>query len=161
MRRLIALSFALFVAAAAHASDSADRWRMSILASEMSDTHEPWSETHAGVGLALARSLSPVTDAELTVSSQTYRAPFLMFVPGPENFGPTPVVVLRRYRVVPVDLTLTRHFLTTSRFSPYLRGGVRYVDAPNDEESELPAHSRREAGQRVELDALARQHPQT
>jgi opacity protein-like surface antigen len=134
MSRLIALSFALFVcSSAAQAADLSDRWRISILASEMSNTHEPWSDLHAGVGIAVAYELAKHTDLELTASNQTYRAPYLTFIPNfqPEG-GLLPVTIFRRYRVLPVDLTLTRHFLTTSRVSPYVRGGVRYVDAPSD-----------------------------
>jgi len=131
--RLIALSFALFVcSSAAQAADLSDRWRISILASEMSNTHEPWSDLHAGVGIAVAYELAKHTDVELTASNQTYRAPYLTFVPGFQPDGSLlPVTIFRRYHVLPIDLTLTRHFLTTSRVSPYVRGGVRYVDAPD------------------------------
>ncbi|HET8772711.1 MAG TPA: hypothetical protein VFP80_02925 [Thermoanaerobaculia bacterium] len=35
-------------------------------------------------------------------------------------------------RVQPVDLSVTRHFLTDQTIAPYVRAGVRYVRAPED-----------------------------
>ncbi|MGZ8780509.1 MAG: hypothetical protein ACXW31_11330, partial [Thermoanaerobaculia bacterium] len=43
-----------------------------------------------------------------------------------------PVTEFREYRVNPVDLSVTRHFLTDRTIAPYLRTGVRYVRAPED-----------------------------
>jgi hypothetical protein len=43
-----------------------------------------------------------------------------------------PVTEFRRYRVMPIDLSASRHFLTDSPIAPYVRAGVRYVGAPDD-----------------------------
>jgi len=115
-----------------------DRWRLSILASEISlSSGEPWSDdAHGGVGVGIAYTPAIDWDVELTVSSQTHRSPYTRLFYFPNLPGiPTqaiPVTEFRRYRVTPIDLSLTRHFLADQPIAPYLRAGVRYVDAPDD-----------------------------
>jgi hypothetical protein len=43
-----------------------------------------------------------------------------------------PVTEFRRYRVTPIDVSATRHFLVDGPIAPYVRAGVRYVSAPDD-----------------------------
>ena len=141
MRRLIPLSFLLLICnIAAYAADAPDRWRLSVLAAEMSDDHEVWNDVHAGVALGVAYQVRPAWDVELSVADQAYRSPYTQFfsfnMPG-TNGGPAtvinlPVTTFRRYRVHPVDLVAAHQFLATSRFSPYVRVGARYVQAPSD-----------------------------
>ena len=141
MERRILLLFSLnllFSFTSLSAADNTDtRWRISILASEISSASQPWSDDpHAGIGVGVAYAPRPQWDVELTVSSQTHRSPYnrLFYSPG-ANGTPGqvfPVFEFREYSVRPVDLSMTRHFLTDQPISPYVRAGVRYVDAPSD-----------------------------
>ena len=140
MRKLLTLSLLLLCSRSLFA---ADRWRMSILASEISTEKREyagstaWSDdAHAGVALGIAYMPAPQWDVELTVASQRHRSPYLrlLYTPMP-NGQPgflVPVTEFREYRVNPVDLSVTRHFLTDRVVAPYVRAGVRYVDAPED-----------------------------
>jgi outer membrane protein W len=116
-------------------------WRVSILASEISSAgNQPWSDdVHAGLGVGVAYAPTPSWDMELTLASQTHRSPLsrLFYVPSPNGAaGQTFVVTeFHEYRVMPVDLSVTRHFLTTQAIAPYVRAGVRYVNSPNDPSS--------------------------
>lgn len=141
MRNLLILS--LLCSSSSFAADSSSaHWRISILATEISASenssfagNDAWSnDTHAGVGVGLAYVFSPQWDAEVTVASQTYRAPYTQFYyPGGTNQQPgIPVTEFRGYRVTPVDFSVTRHFLVDRRIAPYARAGVRYVGAPDD-----------------------------
>ncbi len=138
-RILLLFSLLLLTVTSLSAADNADtRWRISILASEISNSgNQPWSDDpHAGIGVGVAYAPAPQWDVELTVSSQSHRSPYnrLLYIPG-ANGTPglvAPVFEIHEYRVRPVDLSLTRHFLTDQPIAPYVRAGVRYVDAPGD-----------------------------
>ncbi|MGZ5442494.1 MAG: hypothetical protein ACXW5U_13675 [Thermoanaerobaculia bacterium] len=145
MRKTLTLSLLLFCNGSLFAADGpADRWRISVLASEISiggrDSFagsDAWSDDpHAGIGLGVAYVPAPRWDVEFTVASQRHRSPYtrLFYSPMP-NGQPGfiyPVTEFREYRVNPVDLSVTRHFLTDRTIAPYLRTGVRYVRAPED-----------------------------
>jgi hypothetical protein len=139
MRRLLTCSLLLLCSASSFA---ADRWRVSVLAAEIStDKRElagstAWADdAHAGVALGIAYVPAPQWDVELTVASQRHRSPYtrLFYLPMYGQPGLlTPVTEFREYRVMPVDLSVTRHFLTDRAVAPYVRAGVRHVTAPND-----------------------------
>jgi outer membrane protein W len=131
MRRLLLL---VTVVAMSTVVQADDRWRISVLASEISSTSDS-----AGVGLAAAYAFRENWDVEVTAASRNYIAPYTQFVtvftmnPDP-RVDIIPMTVFRRYKVNPVDLMMTRHFLSSQRVAPYVRAGVRYVDAPDDPE---------------------------
>jgi hypothetical protein len=116
---------------------AADNWRISILASEISTGNQPWSDDpHAGISVGVAYVPAPQWDVELTAASQTHHSPYtrVFYSPAP-NGGPGtlyPVTEFREYRVRPVDLSMTRHFLVDQPIAPYVRAGLRYVNAPED-----------------------------
>src|SRR5687768_8832707 len=131
---LIVLCSSLFAADA-----SSNQWRISVLASEISsgDANQPWSDdSKAGVGLGIAYAPAPQWDVELTVASQTHVSPYtrVFYVIGPSDEVGTlyPATEYRQYRVTPIDLSATRHFLVDGPIAPYVRAGVRYVGAPAD-----------------------------
>jgi hypothetical protein len=146
MKRTI-LSFLLLLLSSASLSAadfSADRFRISILASEISlSSGRSYAggpridDPHAGIGVGLAYRPTPFWDVELTVSSQTHTSPYtrLFYFPSPIGSNPPgslyPVTEFHRYRVLPMDVSVTRHFLTGQAIAPYLRAGVRYVKAPS------------------------------
>jgi hypothetical protein len=118
-----------------------NQWRISVLASEMSTgSDQPWSDdAEAGVGIGVAYAPTPQWDVELTVASRSHVSPYtrLFYVVTPEQGTGTPGIVypvteFRRYRVIPVDVSATRHFLTDGPIAPYVRAGIRYVGAPGN-----------------------------
>jgi hypothetical protein len=138
MTRTIAVLLLLLCCSSLWAADATpDRWRISILASEISKARDDiWAQgTHAGIGLGLAYAPSPEWDAELTVSRQSYISPYTMLFATPPEM-PVPMVYATtgalNYHVYPVDLSVTRHFLAGQRISPYVRAGARFVRAPKD-----------------------------
>jgi hypothetical protein len=145
MRKLLILSSLLLCSHSLLAADASDgRWRISVLASEISTTgnssfagNDAWSnDAHAGVGFGVAYVPAPQWDVELTVASQTHRSPYTRLFYAPMANGQpgmlVPVTEFREYRVHPMDLSVTRHFLVDQPIAPYVRAGVRYVSAPND-----------------------------
>jgi hypothetical protein len=127
------------------AADAAESpWRISILASEISTANNEFStdDPHGGLGVGLAYAPNAQWDAELTVSSQTHVSPSQISVYTPTTPGAPGVIYssfeFRRYRVAPIDLTATRHFLPEQTISPYVRAGLRYVQAPDDKASRFP-----------------------
>jgi hypothetical protein len=121
------------------ADSTGDRWRISILAAEISkDDSGPFmrNDTHAGIGLGIAYAPTPQWDVEFTVAKQSYVSPTVRLVGfptnSPEGIIAVPVTEFHEYDVHPVDLSVTRHFLTDQPIAPYVRAGVRYVTAPDD-----------------------------
>ncbi|HKR63107.1 MAG TPA: hypothetical protein VJZ00_05190 [Thermoanaerobaculia bacterium] len=106
------------------------RWRVSVLAAEISE------DSRAGTGVGIAYAPVPQWDVELTVASRSLLSPYtrLFYIPATENVPGSfiPATEYRRYTVRPIDVALTRHFLADQVISPYLRAGVRYVQAPRD-----------------------------
>jgi hypothetical protein len=141
MRKLLSLSLLLLCSSSLFAEE---RWRISVLAAEISTDqrsiagHTGWQkDPHAGVSLGIAYAPMPEWDVELTVATQTHRSPYTRFfyVPGPNGEQPGaiyPGTEIRDYRVNPMDLSVTRHFRDGEFLQPYVRGGVRYVSAPDD-----------------------------
>jgi hypothetical protein len=140
-RVLLLATLILICCSSLFAADaSSERWRISILASELASSGSaPWEEAHAGVGVGIAYAATPQWDLELTASSQSHVSPYTraLIIPQPGDTIPIAIAVteFHRYRVMPLDLSLTRHFLAGQVLAPYVRAGVRYVDAPAD----LPA----------------------
>ena len=137
MRHALIVTAVLLLCSSAIAADNPDRWRVSILAAEISTTQtHAWSDdTRAGLSVGLAYAPTPQWDLELTAASQSHVSAYtrMFYAPAPNGPGMLyPVTEFRRYRVIPVDLSVTRHFLTDQPIAPYVRAGVRYVDAPGD-----------------------------
>lgn len=145
MRKLLIFSLLLLCSHSLFGADvPGDRWRISVLASEISTAgsdsfagNYSWNDdAHAGVGLGVAYVLAPQWDVEFTIASQTHRSPYTRFLLTPMPNGQpamlAPVTESREYRVNPIDLSVTRHFLADQPIAPYVRAGVRYVSAPDD-----------------------------
>jgi len=120
------------------------RWRVSILASEIAQSsNDAWSKADdAGLGVGVAYAPGPQWDVELTVSQKTHVSRYFqtMAIPIDPPLGYQLVTVFdfREYRVRPVDFSVTRHFLAGQPIAPYVRGGVRYVEAPSDSSQPMP-----------------------
>jgi hypothetical protein len=142
MRKITILTAILLLCSISSFATDTDRWRISVLAAEISTEKrmfagsDAWADdAHAGVALGVAYAPSPQWDVELTIASQTHRSPYTMFflAPAPEG-QPSfvyPVTEFRQYRVLPIDVSVTRHFLTDQPIAPYVRAGVRHVAKPD------------------------------
>jgi hypothetical protein len=142
MRRTVILT-ALLLSCSSVWADGVlgDHWRISILAAEISTEANEFAgqrleEAHAGIGVGVAYAPTPQWDVEMTVASRTHRSPYTFFFysPGPDGTPGQifPGMEFREYRVMPVDVSVTRHFLADQPIAPYVRAGVRYVAAPDD-----------------------------
>lgn len=139
MTKLVMFTALIVLCCSSLFAADADQWRISVLASEISTgNNQPWSDGgKAGVGLGIAYAPVPEWDVELTVASQEHVSPYtrMFYSLLPPEQGPGqlfPVTEYRRYRVTPLDLSATRHFLADGVIAPYVRAGVRYVSAPAD-----------------------------
>ena len=138
-RTCLAALFLLCSTSLFAAEPMSERWRISILAAEISTSSghtyagsNAWSDDpHAGVALGVAYAKTPLWDLELTVASQTHISPYTRLYPTTGRYA-TPVTEFHHYRVTPIDLAVSRHFLTDRAIAPYLRAGFRYVAAPNE-----------------------------
>lgn len=140
MRKKSLASFLfLLCSSALWAEDAPDsQWRISVLASEISTGNSQWWDdgSDAGAGVGVAYVPNAQWDVEFMASTKSHVSPYTHFVLfGGSPTVPTqvvPVTEFRRYRVVPIEVAATRHFLTDSAIAPYVRAGVRYVAAPDD-----------------------------
>lgn len=140
MRRSLIHSalFLLCCSSLSAADASGNRWRISILASEIASPADNvyWDDTHAGVSLGVAYAPTPQWDVELTAATQSHISPYtrLFYSPGPDGSpGLTyPATEYHRYRSTPFDLSATRHFRADQVIAPYIRAGVRFVAAPDN-----------------------------
>jgi hypothetical protein len=107
-------------------------WNVSVLAAEIAEAGDPWSDVHAGVGVAVTYVPSAEWDFEFSTASQSYRSPYVQFQAVPGSPFDVPTTTFRRYTVHPLELSVARRFFSGSRLSARVVAGVRYVDAPND-----------------------------
>jgi outer membrane protein W len=114
----------LFVVASAFAQQSSRRNAVSLFVSDLSlsDSSSRGFRSDAGYGVALDHMFSDRVSAELSVSRQTIRRNVATFsstgLPGP-NF--------REFALYPIDASVSYHFVSGSRWRPYLGAGLRYV----------------------------------
>ncbi|HYC91633.1 MAG TPA: outer membrane beta-barrel protein [Thermoanaerobaculia bacterium] len=138
--RTLTLAALLLANVAVHAAEHP--WRVSVLATDISNQRiHPWDDGfNAGIGVAVSYAPTEAWDAELSVASQEHRALYTRYftsydfpgIPEGEFF---PGSEFRNFTVHPITLGVTRRFMAAQRVSPYVRAGVRYIDAPSDPES--------------------------
>ena len=93
----------------------------------------PWRvgvvKVEHGYAASVAYVPRPLWEIEACVADQSFMkaVSYSDNVPG---HGQVSVLVFGRYRVHPVDLFVTRRFLTGARLSPYVRLGARHVNEP-------------------------------
>ena len=134
------LAALLLATVAVHAAEHP--WRVSVLATDISNQRiHPWDDgLNAGIGVAVSYAPSEAWDAELSVASQEHRTLYTRCVSSldypeiPEGVV-YPSSEYRNLTVHPISLSATRRFRTAQRVSPYVRAGVRYINAPSDPES--------------------------
>jgi outer membrane autotransporter protein len=126
MRKSIVITLSLlFVVASAFAQQSSHSNTVSVFVSDLSISHTDQSGTDldASYGLAFNHMFNAHLSGELSVTSQQIRRNVTTFsVPGP--------AVYRSYRdtLYPVDANISYHFITGSRWKPYVGAGLRYLN---------------------------------
>jgi outer membrane protein W len=122
---VIAVSL-LFVVASAFAQQPNHSNGVSLFISDLSVFHSSSAGTRvdAGYGAAFDHMFSSRVSGELSVTSQRSRS----FI---TTFGPSgaPTTIAFSERTYPVDANVSYHFLTDSRWKPYVGAGLRYVTA--------------------------------
>ena len=125
MRRTIVIAVSLVLAVASvFAQDAGRANTVSIFVSDVSVSHTSSSGTNmdAAVGAAFAHMFNRHLGAELSVTSEPSDRYVAYFVGGqPVNeFSYT-------VKRLPIDAIVSYHFLTDSRWKPYLGAGARYL----------------------------------
>ena len=137
MRAFIVAAIVVIFANAATAADSSST-QLSFFTSNIGfGKSNGQSEWRGGAGLAISRAWNPHWSTELSVAAQRERGPFTMFyaIGGPS--GLTPVTRLRSFTIYPADLTTQYRFFNSSRWTPYVTAGARYVGAPQNSPIEI------------------------
>ena len=136
--RTITIAAALLIGAATAFAQGADWTQLSVTTSNLgfgeSNGQSQWS---GGVAIALSRAWSQRWSTELSVAAERHQGLYTMFELQPHQSADLllPVTQRRSFRVFPVDLTSQYRFSNSSRWTPYIFGGVRYVAAPAGEHS--------------------------
>jgi outer membrane protein W len=115
----------LFVVASAFAQQSSPSNTVSVFVSDLSISYGSQSGTNfdAGYGLAFNHMFNSHLSGEVSVTSQQFRRYVSTFsVPGPATHGSY------NDTLYPIDANVSYHFLTDSRWKPYVGAGLRYLN---------------------------------
>jgi outer membrane protein W len=126
MRKLIVVTVSLlFVAASAFAQDTARTNAVSVFVSDAMVTYSSSSGSRLDVsyGGAFDHMFNRHISAELSVTSQPARRYSSTFVTTGQ-----PVLSSSLVHFHPIDANVSYHFLTDSRWKPYVGGGLRYLN---------------------------------
>jgi hypothetical protein len=130
MRAFIVATIVVIFANAAIAADSGTT-QLSFFTSNIGyGSSNGQSQWRGGGGIALSRAWSSHWSTELAVAAQRESGAFTMFYAIGDPSGPLPVTRLRSFIVYPADLTTQYRFFNSSRWTPYVTAGARYVGAP-------------------------------
>ncbi|MEA2328904.1 MAG: hypothetical protein QOE68_3863 [Thermoanaerobaculia bacterium] len=127
MRKSIVIGVSLlFVVASAFAQDTARANTVSVFLSDAMVTYSSSSGTRLDVsyGGAFNHMFNRHISAELSVTSQPARRYFSTFVVS----GQPATSSSREVHFHPIDANVSYHFLTDSRWKPYVGGGLRYLN---------------------------------
>lgn len=127
MRKSIVLAASLlFVVASAFAQQSSQSNTVSVFVTALSVSHSDQSGTDfdASYGVAFNHMFNRHLSGELSVTSQRIRQSVSTF----GTAGP-PVFAIYSDTLYPIDANVSYHFLTDSRWKPYVGAGVRYLNS--------------------------------
>jgi outer membrane protein W len=126
MRKSIVVAVSLlFVVASAFAQQPDHPNSVSVFVSELSVSHtSSGTNTDAAFGAAFAHMFNRHLAGELSVTNQPTQRYAANFVGGQpvSEFSYT-------VRLLPIDAIVSYHFLTDSRWKPYLGAGARYLSS--------------------------------
>jgi outer membrane protein W len=125
-KSMVVAASLLFVAAQAFSQQPNRSNSVSVFISDLSVFHSSTYGTRvdAGYGASFDHMFSSRFSGELSVTSQSFRSVVT-------TFGPSGVATRTTFsdRSYPIDATASYHFLTDSRWKPYVGGGLRYVSS--------------------------------
>jgi outer membrane protein W len=114
----------LFVVASAFAQQGSPSNTVSVFVSDLSIVHTSHSGTDldASYGVAFNHMFSRHLSGELSVTNQPIQRTIIVAsVSGPTYFT-------SKEHLYPIDASIAYHFLSDSRWKPYVGGGVRYLE---------------------------------
>ncbi|HEX9160603.1 MAG TPA: outer membrane beta-barrel protein [Thermoanaerobaculia bacterium] len=133
MRRLLFVTLILLLSTAQLIAADADKTKnqISIFSSDLGFewTNVNGSRYTGGLGLALARSWTPRWSTEIAVAREQHFAESVAF----DDSSGRASVTSERFHVFPVDVWTQYRFVNSSRWTPYVGAGWRYVHAPSVE----------------------------
>jgi outer membrane protein W len=114
----------LFVVASAFAQQGSPSNTVSVFVSDLSIVHSSQSGTDldASYGAAFSHMFNRHLAAELSVTSQPIQRTVIIA----STSGP--IYSISREHLYPIDASVSYHFLSDSRWKPYVGGGVRYLE---------------------------------
>lgn len=127
MRKSIVIAVSLlFVVASAFAQQPSRANGVSVFVSDLSVFHSSTNGTtiDAGYGAAFDHMFSNRVSGELSVTSQRFRSFITTLTP-----SGVPTTIAFSERTYPIDANVSYHFLTDSRWKPYVGAGLRYVSS--------------------------------
>ncbi|HSP33701.1 MAG TPA: hypothetical protein VLU46_05235 [Thermoanaerobaculia bacterium] len=125
MRRAVPIVAILLATTAASAADTT---QLSLFTSNLGAVHSSgYTRYTGGAGIALAHAFTTRWSAELRVAAEQHWKDVTAAIPA-TPYIPVPMRV--KFRVYPIDLLAKYSFPNQSRWTPYVSGGVRYVNTP-------------------------------
>jgi outer membrane protein W len=127
----------LFVVASAFAQQSSPSNTVSVFVSDLSIVHTSHRGTDldASYGVAFNHMFSRHLSAELSVTNQPIQRTVIVASASGTTYFTS------REHLYPIDASMSYHFLSDSRWKPYVGGGVRYLE--NTTSFDLPTGTRR------------------
>ena len=127
MRKLIFVAVSLLFAVAAFGQQRSRPNAVSVFVSDLSISSSSSSGTNfdAAYGAAFDHMFSDRLSAGISVTSQRYHQNVTTFTTGIPTEPPIFSTVTRT--IYPIDATVSYHFLTDSRWKPYIGAGLRYI----------------------------------
>jgi outer membrane protein W len=127
MQRSIVIAVSLlFVVASAFAQQSSHSNTVSVFVSDLSISHtdQNGTDVDASYGVAFNHMFNNHVSGELSVTSQRIRQSVTTI-----SAAGAPIFTSYSDTLYPIDANVSYHFLTDSRWKPYLGAGVRYLNS--------------------------------
>ncbi|MGH9418619.1 MAG: OmpW family outer membrane protein, partial [Thermoanaerobaculia bacterium] len=122
-KTIVAIASLLFVVGSAFAQDAARSNSITVFAPDLEVDHsDSWTRVSYGYGASLAHMFKNRVSAELSVTHESVGVAINAFL---DNGVEKPYRLWTT--VYPVDASVSYHFLTNSRWKPYLGAGLRYA----------------------------------
>jgi outer membrane protein W len=123
-KSIIVATSLLFVVATAFAQQPNHSNTVSVFVSDLAISHsaEAGTNLETSYGAAFGHMFNRNWSAELSVTSQPLQETSIIVV------NQQAIYSAFRDKLYPVDANISYHFLTGSRWKPYVGGGLRYLD---------------------------------
>ena len=132
MKRIVVAVAVLFCAVSAFAADGA-KTQFTVFTTNIGYAESSVSGSHwsGGFGFALSHDWTSRWSTELAISQEQHRAAYATSFASDAAGHVLITRETRSFTVFPVDVTTRYQFTNSSRWTPYVSAGLRYVDAPS------------------------------